>query len=794
MVPTSLELPSYKKRVNEIVETEACDEENRTCSANEEGLRKPKSGAMTEDASAEKNISPSILHIRSHSVKEIVNDFESKLDKGTDDCSNEQQAGFKRQQASVLSTCSEFTASFIREDNGLSRETMNLEKLSSLIDTGGEKKGEAIVEDEWILEFTEDSKAYWCNTTTGESRWDLPVAYLPKTLTCDIEKFNSVIPFVGNLHAALEEKSGKLLLHYLAEIGFAEGIDSLVLLDININSQDHTNRTALHYCLECQDLEAKTKTLKRLLSLGCSQRLVDSDGNSPLHIAALRGDKQSAVLLLEQEAFRLGKDFPTFNNSGDSPMHSACKAGASEGVDAMLDIFVEDAAGSWAALYSCTNSKGKLPESCSSSNACRTLIKLRKQIEGLKQNEADLRDEVSRLRQKLLSATTLKKELGKAEPIHREETCPPQPRPEESRSQKASSERDKTTDHESPSEWQKYYTDDGHAFLRHNRTGETKWADATDIDKAKEVWARFFENACSENVQRLTLAGAIKALNVSHVTAALSGGEEFGNALHACCSVQAKTVRDKQNLVEIAATIVDFGADIDGVNDQGRSPLHISAEHGNVILLDFLLKHAASVHRSDQGGNTALHLAASGGTKSHLKCVQLLVKYGSSLVWCNGSGETAADRARMKMVSLNDPPKALCQTVYLLQELAHQEGGQESESPANTFRRHKGKERGEKTKEPVVRLNDSAWSLLPGMSFVKGATSFLLGTSVLEGDAGKAHDETEANGYSTDTSTLHSCIEEEEDFEDCSAPTPPEDVRRAIHKAKLEKSGIYSAV
>ena len=806
MVPTALELPSYEKGPPDEKGDEMQGEENQTLGANEDTSQGQKEVSTPEIKTKKtENISPSILQIRSNTnrVKSLVNDLESKLGKAEDRGRSSQML-----QASVLSTCSEFTTSFVREEQA-EKETMNLEKLSSLIDNAasGVAPTQTPCEEEWVLEFTEDSKAYWYSTVTGESRWELPASYLLKTLSSDIDKFNSFLPFVGSLQAVIDESSGKTLLHHLAQTGFVKAIESLVVLDVDINSQDYQKRTALHYCLNCENEEARYATLKRLMSLGCATRTSDAEGNSPLHSAILSNDPSAVSWLLEHENFRLDRDFPLFNFSGDSPMHIACKLGCVEIVDSLLDIYVEDSeTGSWAPMYSHVNIAQQLPESCCTKGCCVTLIKLRREVEAYKANEVELRKEVSRLRQKLLSCAKQEKDVANKSSVvaaPKLETSARIKRDGSTSSTVLTVSKDDTIKPGKPTHVgsERDCSKDENNFLHPEESTETRRAEAIDADKVSKVWSKFFENAALNKRRRVALSEAIKTLHVANVTAALSAGDAVGLSLHECCSMIAKTPKDRHNLLEIAATIIDFGADIDAVNAEGRTPLHVAAEHGNTMLVEFLLKHAAGVHRSDCDGNTALHLAAFGGTKRHLKCVHLLVKYGSSLVWCNGTGETAADRARMSMLSMANPSKALCQTVYLLQELAHHDGHKElSNSESKVGRPRKLAKRRTKPQEDDSAakntLNDSAWSLLPGMSFVKGATSFLLGTSILEGDEATTHAETGENEYSTDTSTLHSCIDEDEedDFEDCSAPTPPDDLRRAIHKAKLEKSGIYSAV
>ena len=59
-----------------------------------------------------------------------------------------------------------------------------------------------------------------------------------------------------------------------------------------------------------------------------------------------------------------------------------------------------------------------------------------------------------------------------------------------------------------------------------------------------------------------------------------------------------------------------------------RTPLHCAAAGGHTDCVQLLLRHSAEVGATCEGGRTALHLAASGGSEAHAACTRLLLRYG----------------------------------------------------------------------------------------------------------------------------------------------------------------------
>lgn len=82
-------------------------------------------------------------------------------------------------------------------------------------------------------------------------------------------------------------KEGKTLIHAVInnESGISETnklslIKELVNKNVSINAMDEYNRNALHYASE----KGYTSIIEYLISIGCDKKLIDNDGNAPIHI------------------------------------------------------------------------------------------------------------------------------------------------------------------------------------------------------------------------------------------------------------------------------------------------------------------------------------------------------------------------------------------------------------------------------------------------------------------------------------------------------------------------------
>ncbi len=97
--------------------------------------------------------------------------------------------------------------------------------------------------------------------------------------------------------------------------------------------------------------------------------------------------------------------------------------------------------------------------------------------------------------------------------------------------------------------------------------------------------------------------------------------------------------------VQIATLLLDHGADIDGVGEDTRNPLHFHAMMPDQEIALLLITRGADINKQDCEGKTPLHWAAYGGNSEVAE--RLLMKGARTRVRDN-NGRTALDCARVR--------------------------------------------------------------------------------------------------------------------------------------------------
>ncbi len=82
--------------------------------------------------------------------------------------------------------------------------------------------------------------------------------------------------------------------------------------------------------------------------------------------------------------------------------------------------------------------------------------------------------------------------------------------------------------------------------------------------------------------------------------------------------------------------LIPSGADVNGADRLGATPLHLAAEEGDDLVAGLLIAAGAAVNASDVFQNTPLHLAASAG---HLAVAEALIAEGADVNAQNGDGD-----------------------------------------------------------------------------------------------------------------------------------------------------------
>lgn len=85
-------------------------------------------------------------------------------------------------------------------------------------------------------------------------------------------------------------------------------------------------------------------------------------------------------------------------------------------------------------------------------------------------------------------------------------------------------------------------------------------------------------------------------------------------------------------------SLVEAGADINGANTTGQTPLHLAVANGNAEMVRVLLEDGAELDLPDASEQcSALHVAAQNGD---VDIVKLLVRYGADLEACTRRQQT----------------------------------------------------------------------------------------------------------------------------------------------------------
>jgi ankyrin repeat protein len=92
-----------------------------------------------------------------------------------------------------------------------------------------------------------------------------------------------------------------------------------------------------------------------------------------------------------------------------------------------------------------------------------------------------------------------------------------------------------------------------------------------------------------------------------------------------------------QLLPDVARLLLEHGADVNVQDNNGATPLHVSAEVGTVEVARVLLEHGANVAARDSKGKTPMHDAVDYG---RVEVVRVLLEHGANIGAENNEGKT----------------------------------------------------------------------------------------------------------------------------------------------------------
>lgn len=85
----------------------------------------------------------------------------------------------------------------------------------------------------------------------------------------------------------------------------------------------------------------------------------------------------------------------------------------------------------------------------------------------------------------------------------------------------------------------------------------------------------------------------------------------------------------KQNQIDIATALLEYGAEVNGQSRQGYTPIHLAADQGNTDMVALLIQHGGDANAGAKNQLRPLHLAAQNdhvSKKEHVSRVEIAVE------------------------------------------------------------------------------------------------------------------------------------------------------------------------
>ncbi|NXO23312.1 ANK2 protein, partial [Cisticola juncidis] len=83
----------------------------------------------------------------------------------------------------------------------------------------------------------------------------------------------------------------------------------------------------------------------------------------------------------------------------------------------------------------------------------------------------------------------------------------------------------------------------------------------------------------------------------------------------------------KKNQMQIATTLLSYGAETNILTKQGVTPLHLASQEGHTDMVTLLLEKGSNIHVATKAGLTSLHLAAQ---EDKVNVAEILTKHGAN--------------------------------------------------------------------------------------------------------------------------------------------------------------------
>jgi ankyrin repeat protein len=409
-------------------------------------------------------------------------------------------------------------------------------------------------------------------------------------------------------------------LHFAASKGRAEVTQWLLLQGANVHVKNRSNLTPLHMAADAPPrelgaaIDARVAVMEALVEHGA--QVQDSEGETPLHIAASKGHEKLTRWLLEN-----GSDVHALNSKRCTPFRNAAVAADVRAMEMLLE---------YGADVMAADSKG-----CTALHIVASLCEHAKHehmatMEWLLQHGADMTAINCNGYNALAFARRFKRSAAvdwlrtKAKELEIFEVMEPL---EEFR--------------------EAVKTDDEAAMTRAVRRGVVQ--DSWDMNSAvmcavsenrigalsllyMEAYNKVDVDAGGNPIRLAASKGHVESmawLVERGADVALQDKVEGSTALH---------IAAMNNRCEAVVWLLQHGAHVTAADHRGNRALHYASLRGHTIALQTLFEHGAKPNAENGDKNCALHFAARAGL---LPTVKLLVMNGADVLATNRSGQTA---------------------------------------------------------------------------------------------------------------------------------------------------------
>ncbi|XP_041788430.1 ankyrin repeat domain-containing protein 27-like [Anopheles merus] len=375
-----------------------------------------------------------------------------------------------------------------------------------------------------------------------------------------------------------QNRQGQAAIHLAAILGNAKLLTLILSLQPNVNAVDGRNWTALHYAAA----NGHQNLLLLLLHAGININSTSNDAHTSLHLACLNGHSGCVkALLYFSEHMRIYVDVNAATELGHTPLHYAAKWGFLDIVETLLE---------YAAQVDVTNKLGATPLRYAHNVRIAKLL-------------------VDALRDQRRSANGRPGQANSGKAASAAATIVPQP----------------TT---------LYFAED-FSYAGDGRPEEVR--EQRTIEEMKRIEKALEAVAAQDTKLACVYLGLDEGTpgETNHRTAdqpqLLSNGEKLCHPL-CTCNRCVRRSSEFYNLLRrpfagLSAKPTENEAtaqrvDLNAVNGEGYTALHVAAMHGNVEMVRVLLDHKVNPTIRLKSGATALHLATR---ERRLRIVRLLL-------------------------------------------------------------------------------------------------------------------------------------------------------------------------